>query len=79
MTWPPSSRKTPYTQRGLSRLKCIRCGARASTQWQVCSGGNTYRPLCRSCDIALNQLVLVWMNHPDAQKLLEKYSRSVVK
>ena len=79
MPWPPSHRTRPYTPRDLARLKCIRCGARASTQWQVCSGGNTYRPLCRSCDIALNQLVLVWMNHPDAQKLLEKYSRSVVK
>ncbi|MDD3092307.1 MAG: hypothetical protein PHG80_11835 [Methanoregulaceae archaeon] len=75
MTWPrTSNRKTPYTQRGLSRLKCVRCGARASTQWQICSDGNTYRPLCRSCDIDLNKLVLEWIGHPDAEELLAKYT-----
>lgn len=66
----PSNRKTPYTSKGLSRLKCVRCGA----QWQICSDGNIYRPLCRDCDIALNKLVLEWVNHPRIQELLAEYS-----
>ena len=74
MTWPPSHRKTPYTIKGLSRLKCVRCGAQATAQWQICSDGNTYRPLCRSCDIDLNKLVLEWIGHPDAEELLAKYT-----
>jgi hypothetical protein len=53
-------RRTPYTERGIRRLKCTRCGARAATQWQICGDGNQYRPLCIKCDVALNRLVMKW-------------------
>lgn len=72
MIWK-TKRKEPYTAIGIKRMKCIRCGKQAMFQWQVCSDGNNYRPLCGYCDVDLNQLVLEWMGHPDASKLIVKY------
>lgn len=59
-------RMQPYLEGGISRMGCFRCGAPARFQWQVCSDGRQYRPICRECDIALNLLVLEWMGfEPD--------------
>lgn len=69
-------RKKPYTALGIKRLKCIRCGLPAKFQWQICSDGNNYRPLCVECDIGLNQLVLDWMGHPNAEQIVNKYALS---
>lgn len=66
-------RPEPYTALGIRRLRCIRCGAPAMFQWQICSDGNQHRPLCLDCDVALNRLVLDWMGHPDAQVLGDRY------
>ena len=60
-----AKRKKPYTDIGIARLKCVRCGEQAAFQWQCCSDNNTWRPICLGCDIALNELVLKWMNDPD--------------
>jgi hypothetical protein len=73
VTWS-ARRPEPYTEIGIRRLKCIRCGAPARFQWQICSDGNNYRPLCADCDIALNQLVLDWMRHPKAAALGTRYA-----
>lgn len=72
MSWL-TKRPEPYTEKGIQRLRCIRCGAPAVHQWQVCSDGNNWRPLCLPCDIALNELVLKWFGHPRAAELHEKY------
>jgi len=66
-------RPEKYTQRGIQRLQCIRCGGPAVHQWQVCSDGNNWRPLCLPCDIALNELVLEWFKHPRAKVLAAEY------
>ena len=66
-------RKNPYTQIGIRRLKCFRCGKKAVEQWQICSDGNTYRPICLECDIALNEMVLKWMGFPNWKEKIEKY------
>lgn len=66
-------RRKPYTVLAIKRLCCIRCGAQARFQWQICSDGNNYRPFCIDCDIALNRLVLAFVNHPDAQRLGDGY------
>lgn len=71
-------RRKPYTQLGIRRLSCIRCGGRAQFQWQVCSDGNNYRPLCAQCDVDLNRLVLEWMGHPNATELARKYAAEKV-
>jgi hypothetical protein len=52
----------PYTEIGIRRLKCFRCRKRrARFQWQICSDGNRWRPLCEICDVALNAAVLAFV------------------
>lgn len=68
-------RTDPYTQIGIRRCKCIRCGAPAVHQWNICSDQNFYRPMCLDCDIELNKLVLKWAGHPHAQRLGDEYER----
>jgi len=42
-------------------MKCIRgCGRQARYQWQICSDGNAYRPVCAEHDVELNELVMRW-------------------
>lgn len=75
---PPAvkaGRKEPYTGIGIRRMKCARCGDQAMFQWQICSDGNTFRPICLPCDIELNELVLNWMGDPDAKSKIEAYRR----
>ena len=73
------SRRRPYTERGITRLECFRAGCtnRASTQWQICSDGNVWRPLCRSCDVDLNRMVLQWAGVSDAAERIADYERTL--
>lgn len=66
-------RKTPYTEVGIKRLDCIRCGDKAIHQWQICADGNNFRPICDPCDIKLNTTVLKFMRHPHAKQLAADY------
>ena len=66
-------RRTPYTEIGVRRLKCVRCGAKAEHQWNICSD-HSYRPICIDCDVALNRLVLAWIGHPRAKRLADEYA-----
>jgi len=66
-------RKSGYSQSGIKKKKCIRCGNPADAQWQICSDGNNYRPICNDCDIELNRTVLVFMRHPNVDGLMRKY------
>ena len=68
-------RRTPYTVIGIQRKECIRCGAPAATQWNICADGNHYRPVCYDCDDAINRLVLEFMRHPNVDKILKEYER----
>ena len=74
MSWA-TDRREPYTETGIRRQACIRCGAPARFQWTICSDGNRYRPICGPCDVALNALVLQWMGHPEAERLAWEYER----
>ena len=68
-----NGRRKPYTEIGISRLKCFRCGAQAIHQWQVCSDNNLYRPLCLKCDVLLNKMVLRWMGFQDWKSKIKDY------
>lgn len=72
MGWD-TKRKGPYTAAGIIRCKCVRCGEPALYQWQICSDGNNYRPVCEGCDIALNAAVLRFMRHPRHKAVSTKY------
>lgn len=68
-------RTEPYTERGIRRMTCFRCGRPARFQWQICSDGNQYRPLCTPCDVMLNALVLNWAGFPDADDKIKAYAK----
>ena len=70
-------RKKPYTEVGIARLKCVRCGAAGVHQWQVCANNNRYMVLCGQCDIALNQLVLRWAGLENADELVGWYTNNL--
>jgi hypothetical protein len=65
-------RRKPYTEIGVRRLKCFRCGQRAEHQWNVCADG-CHRPICVECDVALNELVLRWMGDKDWKEKIRRY------
>jgi len=66
-------RRTPYSETGIMRVPCCRCGKPAIHQWQVCANGNRYVPVCLDCDIAINALVLEFMKIPQAADLMRRY------
>lgn len=72
-SWPTHPRREPYTEAGIKRLQCVRCGCRAAHQWNICAEGNNYRPICLACDVELNEMVLSWTGHPKARELSESY------
>ena len=72
-TWKLHGRKKPYTEIGIGRLPCFRCGAPAETQWQICADGNLFRPICWKCDTALNEAVLKFMGDPSWKEKIIQY------
>ena len=72
-------RRKPYTESGIKRVPCSRCGKPSSQQWQICSLYNSYRGLCIACDVELNNLVLKFINVPskDRSSLIEDYRMSL--
>lgn len=66
-------RRKPYTEAGIVRLPCFRCGNPARFQWSICADGNVQRPLCGPCDADLNTHVLQWAGDPDADQKAARY------
>lgn len=66
-------RRQPYTEAGVKRMPCARCGERATFQWQICSDGNLWRPICVACDVSLNEKVLEFMGDKDVKAKMAKY------
>ena len=69
-------RKKPYMEATIHTLKCARCGNPAYAQWNICADNNYFRPICKACDIALNEIVLKWFKHPNTKVLMKEYKRS---
>jgi NAD-dependent SIR2 family protein deacetylase len=47
-------------------VPCVRCGANSQCQWAICANEGRYLPLCLECDVALNRLILTFLNvEPD--------------
>lgn len=66
-------RKEPYTEIGISRVPCVRCGKSSSQQWQVCALDNRYFGVCTTCDVDLNDLVLSFFRIPELHKFMKRY------
>lgn len=71
--WLKNGRSKPYTDAGIRRVLCVRCGDPAHAQWQVCADNSFYRVLCMACDLALNELVLKWANDPNWEMKIARY------
>ena len=78
MSLPFSGRRRPYTDAGIRRLRCTRCGAKATRQWSACANGNRHTPLCDRCDVELNELALRFMRLARAEELLAGYRAAVL-
>ncbi len=59
-------RTKPYTDKGIKRVPCVRCGMPSSRQWRVCALGR-WDGLCVNCDIELNRLVLNFIGVPSKE------------
>lgn len=73
-----AGRRKPYTEIGIRRLKCVRCGKPASHQWKACAD-ELWRPICRICDILLNRVALMFMFPDDPDGNNEKINRYIEK
>lgn len=71
-------RTTPYTELGIRRLKCARCGGQARYQWQICADNRVFRPLCAQCDVDLNEMVMRWAFGGTREADIEAYRRKVL-
>lgn len=65
-------RRQPYTERGIARVPCCRCGQPSSQQWKACADG-VFRGTCTRCDVALNAMALRFMRVPDAKAKMARY------
>jgi len=70
-----TGRRKPYTEIGIRRVPCSRCGKPSTAQWKICANGNRYAGVCTDCDIEMNRLILQFMRVPHRGKLLAKYRR----
>lgn len=68
-----TGRRKPYTQIGISRVPCSRCGKPSYHQWQICANGNRNVGICLDCDVLLNKRVLKFMRIPNAEQLMLEY------
>lgn len=71
-------RRQPYTETGIKRLPCVRCGKPATQQWQICADGNLFRPICTECDVLLNEMVLRFARDPEVQEKIERYRECLI-
>lgn len=69
-------KKKPYTEDEIRSKPCFRCGQPSYFQWNICVDGK-YHPVCKECDIALNEVVLNFMGFKNKDELLEKYRNRV--
>jgi len=68
-------RKKPYTEIGISRVPCLRCGKSSAHQWQICSLGNMWTGICTECDVKLNDLVLNFMGVKNIGSIMKEYQK----
>ncbi len=75
----PAGRREPYTEAGIRRCKCQRCGQPAHAQWSICANGNRQVPICLACDIELNRAVLIFMGFDRVDERMDAYVRKVLR
>ncbi len=72
-----AGRRTAYTERGIGRVPCQRCGRPSVHQWQACALDRRYVAVCSQCDAAINALVLDFFRVRDRGKIMRQYRRGL--
>lgn len=67
-------RRQPYTERGIRRVPCTKCGKPSAFQWQICADGNVYRGLCAEHDVELNAMVMRWAFGETREDAIRRYA-----
>lgn len=70
--------KEPYTERGIRRVPCARCGKPSKYQWSICANKNRSLGICPVCDIELNRIFLDFAGFPNKQELLDAYKLKII-
>lgn len=72
---PARRRHRPYTANGIRRVRCSvgDCPHPAYATWQLCADGRTFRGICIVHDVALNRMVLEWVQDPEIEAKMAKY------
>ena len=70
-------RTKPYTNIGIKRISCLRCGKPSRYQWNICALGNAFYTVCAECDIALNEAVLNFFNFENKKEIIKNYRKRV--
>lgn len=73
-----SPKSEPIPLKDLWDIPCVRCGQPSQCQWSVCANNGQYVPMCIDCDIALNHLVLTFLNFDDPDTLVNEYTAKLV-
>lgn len=66
-------RRKPYTAIGIARVPCAKCGKPARSQWSACSLDNFWIPVCKPCDIELNETAVRFIYGRRKNRELENY------
>ena len=66
-------RNQPYTEKGIGRVPCAKCGKSSNQQWQICSLGNKWVGICNKCDVDLNRLVLQFFGIKNRRNIMKRY------
>lgn len=56
-------RTTSYTEEGIKRVDCFRCGIQATRQWEIYCDGNQFVAVCDECDMVMNDMLAVCMEY----------------
>jgi hypothetical protein len=70
----PRGRRAPYTDTGIRRVPCARCGKPSRFQWSVCANGNRHQGCCAECDIELNRLALTFFRFDNIEERIAMYA-----
>lgn len=69
-------RRTPYTERGIKRVPCVKCGKPSAHQWRICST-DAWSAVCSDHDFEINRMVAEWaFGKTKAAPLLRRYQET---
>lgn len=54
-----NNRKKPYSEGGIHRVPCVKCGKPSRYQFRICST-DRWTAVCPDCDLYINRIVACW-------------------